>query len=253
MMCDNDLWHKLENFHIGLADARLSFVKRLARENGWVPAYAEQVVLEYKKFIYLIATGNAEMTPSDEVDQAWHLHMTYTQSYWRDLCHGVLGFKLHHNPTKGGHAEGDRFRASYQRTLNAYEQTFSEKPPVHIWPSVQDRFYNAECFVRVNRANVWIIKKPRVSANLVFLSALAPLSMMACTPIFADKDIWFWLKFAIGIWGIYILAKVLSKWLGTGRGNGGGCGGFGGCGGVGSDNCDSSGGSGCSGCGGCGG
>ena len=32
--------------------------------------------------------------PSDEVDQAWHLHLVYTRSYWGEFCPNVLGKPL---------------------------------------------------------------------------------------------------------------------------------------------------------------
>jgi hypothetical protein len=31
------------------------------------------------------------VTPSEQVDQVWHLHLTYTRSYWDEFCPNVLG------------------------------------------------------------------------------------------------------------------------------------------------------------------
>ena len=36
---------------------------------------------EYKKFITLAYFSNKMITPSEEVDQVWHMHMTYTKHY----------------------------------------------------------------------------------------------------------------------------------------------------------------------------
>ena len=101
-----DLWRRLEAFQLDDASASLTFTRRLARENDWEPAYARRVVDEYKRFVFLAMTAGHEVTPSDEVDQAWHLHLTYTRSYWGGLCGEVLGRPLHHGPTKGGADEG---------------------------------------------------------------------------------------------------------------------------------------------------
>ena len=77
-------------------------------QSGW-PArmvgpskYTDRVIEEYRKFLYLLASAGHPVTPSDQVDQAWHLHLTYTRSYWEDLCEKTIGKPLHHGPTKGG-------------------------------------------------------------------------------------------------------------------------------------------------------
>lgn len=80
------------------------------------------------------------MTPSRDVDEAWHLHLIYTRSYWDDLCGKVLRRPLHHNPTSGGAANARRFREAYEATLAAYEHEFRAKPPADIWPDADTRF-----------------------------------------------------------------------------------------------------------------
>jgi len=100
--------------------ASLSFTARLARENGWNAGHAARVVREYRRFLLLAATGSNPVTPSDAVDQAWHLHLTYTRSYWDALCGDILGKPLHHGPTAGGSAEGLRYRDQYRATLARY-------------------------------------------------------------------------------------------------------------------------------------
>ncbi len=101
-MPDTDLWHRIAAHSIGPDDAALTFAARLARENRWSLAHAEAVIGEYKRFCYLAMTAGHEVTPSDAVDQAWHLHLTYTRDYWQTFCPEVLGGDLHHGPTKGG-------------------------------------------------------------------------------------------------------------------------------------------------------
>lgn len=122
MRCSMDsnclaLYQHLRDFHFGPLDARLTFCARLARENGWTENYAQRVVEEYRKFLVLAATGTVPVTPSDEVDQAWHLHLAYTESYWNDLCRDVLGKPLHHGPTRGGARQNTKFRELYDKTL----------------------------------------------------------------------------------------------------------------------------------------
>lgn len=87
--CD-DLWRRIAAYHIGPADAWLTFAARLARENHWSLAEAELVIEGYRRFCYLAVTAGHEVTPSDAVDQAWHLHITYSpttgRSYARWSC-----------------------------------------------------------------------------------------------------------------------------------------------------------------------
>lgn len=158
-----DLLTRIENLTLDQPGASLPFSARLARENGWSADFAERVVAEYRRFVFLAAAAGHPVTPSDEVDQAWHLHLVYTRSYWDHLCGEVLGFPLHHGPTVGGAAEGAKFTDWYQRTLDSYQRLFGTEPPVDIWPAPRRRFANAERFRRVNTAEQWVLPKPALA------------------------------------------------------------------------------------------
>lgn len=227
------LWDKIAALSIGPQDAALSFGDRLARENGWSRNYTDDVTAEYRRFLYLVAIGDGELTPSDQVDQAWHLHLSYTKSYWHQLCREILGFELHHGPTRGGKAEQARYRQQYAHTLAFYEEVFGEPPPPAIWPSVEARFKNLGTFVRIDTARTWLIKKPKFSMATLALIVLSPLVLMACSDVFEDTDIWFWLKVAFGIYIVYKIAQWFDSGRGGGRGSGGGSGCGSACGGCG--------------------
>jgi hypothetical protein len=137
---DHPLRVALLDYTIGPDDAALSFPERLARENGWSAAEAERVIVEYKRFCFLAVTAGHEVTPSDAVDQAWHLHLTYSRDYWERFCPDILGRPLHHGPTAGGAGEGHRFFEQYARTLHSYERIFGESPPDDLWPDARRRF-----------------------------------------------------------------------------------------------------------------
>lgn len=125
----SELWQRLAAYDIGPTHASLTFTQRLARENRWTHAFSERVIREYKHFCYLAVTAGMEVTPSDAVDQAWHLHLTYTRDYWERFCPEVLGMPLHHGPTQGGAGERDRFFVQYAATLKAYEDVFRQPRP----------------------------------------------------------------------------------------------------------------------------
>lgn len=235
-MKKQDLYQKIMQFEIDSDQNALPFAKRLARENAWSDAFAEEVIIEYKRFIYLTVVCDKEVTPSDEIDQVWHLHLTYTRSYWSALCKGILGHELHHLPTKGGKQEQARFKQQYAETLEAYQQEFQTNAPEKIWPPVKARFLNADGFVRINKHKVFIFNKPGKWLRNSFLLLFIPLFIAACVHESGDGDLFFWLKMGIGIIGGLYILKKLNDWLGGGKGGGGSgcgaaCGGCSGCGG----------------------
>ena len=134
------LIEKIERFELDEPDVSLPFTSRLAREQGWTHAYAGRVIFEYKRFMALAVLAGHPVSPSEDVDQAWHLHLVYTKSYWQDLCRDVLEKEIHHSPTVGGAAEGAKFEDWYARTLSSYRRIFNSDPPLAIWPAPEDRF-----------------------------------------------------------------------------------------------------------------
>lgn len=75
------LWNKIRTFELDDPTISLTFTNRLARENGWILEYALRTVDEYKKFMFLLCLADHPLTPSDQIDQVWRLHLLYTQSY----------------------------------------------------------------------------------------------------------------------------------------------------------------------------
>lgn len=231
---DDELWQKLSELQLDDSNTTLPFSKRLARENRWSSKFTGKVVEEYKKFIYLVATVDTELTPSDQVDQAWHLHLVYTCSYWHKLCESILGFELHHLPTKGGMTEQTRFMDQYKETLRQYQLAFGHEPDPEIWPSVEERFNNIEGFIRINNEKSWIVPKPSLTTLRLIAVCSVPLYVASCAESADVSDMWFWLKVAIGGYVLYRFFKWLGEGGGkggSGGGTGGGCGGCGGCGG----------------------
>ncbi len=93
------LWKKIKEFEIDEPSSALTFTERLARENGWTIEFTLRAIEEYKKFMFLICIAEHPLTPSDQIDQVWHLHLLYTQSYWNDFCKNTLNKTIHHGPT----------------------------------------------------------------------------------------------------------------------------------------------------------
>lgn len=250
-----DLWRRIESFEIDDGVPTLTFAARLARENGWTPEFARRVVTEYKRFVYLAMVAGHRVTPSEHVDQAWHLHLTYTDSYWKRLCTHVLPRALEHTPTRGGEMEDDKFEDWYARTLESYEREFGGTPPRDIWPDAATRFEHDLQWRRVNTADHLVLSR-RTTGGLVVLTgfalcAAAVIGVLESVGTAAGPGRWVGFVGAAGvvvmIVGSFIAGPIAGHGL-LGRGSGsGGCGGFGG-GGCGGGGC---GGGGCG--GGCGG
>jgi len=179
--CDHPVWRRLAHYSIGPDDAPLSFAQRLARENGWTSDYTDRVIEAYKRFAFLAVTGDGEVTPSDAVDQAWHLHLTYTRDYWDRFCPEILGKALHHGPTRGGPGDRARFFEQYAQTLRRHEAVFG-RAPSDIWPSAAQRLLDDPRARRVHPRDAIILSRRAVRRTLLALAtvsaAIAALLLM---------------------------------------------------------------------------
>ncbi|MEM1379453.1 MAG: hypothetical protein AAGH41_02390 [Pseudomonadota bacterium] len=266
-----ELWRRVRDTPIDDAEASFSLTMRLCRENNWSAAFAIRVVAEYRKFCFLAVTQGREVTPSDEVDQAWHLHLLYTRHYWGPWTE-ALGTKLHHGPTKGGPAEGSRYRNNYAETLALYEDVFGYAPPSDLWPPSEERFGRAPHFRRIDTSRVVIVDRgfaimSGIAASIFGAAGVLgfsspglagePLAMAGLDPAIV-RDNWKLFTFVglIALTCMFMAVTSFSRGHTSGRRGGHGSGGFVGTNGDSSDGGSGDGGaSGCGGggCGGCGG
>lgn len=192
-----ELFQRIQNFDLDDIDAKMPFSKRLARDNGWTIQYTQRVIDEYKKFVFLAIVSDHPVTPSDEIDQVWHLHLLYTRSYWDDFCPNILQQNLHHHPTKGGTNERIKFNSFYNKTLANYQLFFSQVPPSDIWKASHIRFGKDVNFVRANTQENWILPKPHfpidfdsLKLNYIvnFLSIFLVSLLSFSLPVFAQRS-----------------------------------------------------------------
>jgi hypothetical protein len=80
------LWERIETFSFDVGPTAYSFWARLASENGWSMSFAARAISEYRRFLYLAVVAGHQVSPSDDVDQVWHLHLLYTESYWNSCA-----------------------------------------------------------------------------------------------------------------------------------------------------------------------
>jgi hypothetical protein len=249
------LYDRLVRFSIDDGEPAQRFEDRLAQEQHWSPDFSRRATAEYRRFLLLAATAAEPVTPSHVIDEAWHLHLTYTRSYWDRLCGNVLGKPLHHDPTRGGPDETTKFRQQYDRTLAAYRTVFGEEPPADVWP----------------RADIQA-QRPTGSRWRVVRTAAAVVAIVACAGCgLVDGGVMWLIVVALLVvgTGMVMFLRQCAHELGprnrrsgssdsaggwTGWFGGGNCGDGGGTSGCGTSNgCGDGGGSGCGGGGGGGG
>lgn len=223
---DEALRAALSHMQIEEPGTRRRFEEVLAERNHWPLPLAERVADEYRGFLYLAATAGFEVTPSEAVDQAWHLHLEWP--HYRDvLCGGILGRPLEHRPGTGEPDDELRYRRQYEETLALYERIFDKAPPPDIWPrpGAFDEEERAAAMRRTGRRNLAV-------AGAVTVAAAAAATL---TPTLVD------LFMAMIVAGMILSLLVMPSLQPRSRRKDGGCGG--GCGGGGGG--DSDGGSGC--------
>lgn len=210
-LTDDPLWSRLQAFEFDIAGDSLTFTRRLARENDWPQTFARRVVEEYRRFIYLTQRAGHPVTPSDEVDLAWHLHLVYTRSYWDELCAQVLERPLHHGPTRGGRAEDAKYHDWYAKTLESYTRLSGSAPPADIWPEPAQRFSRNVRWRRVDTGAHWLISKSRTrkAAMIAAAAALFGGVLVACSDGSDGFGIGGWL--IIGVVGIVGMFSYLAN------------------------------------------
>lgn len=187
------LWQKIERFAFDEPHAAYPFSARLAKETGWSRPFADAVIDEYRRFVFLCCVAGHPVCPSEQVDQVWHLHLTYTRNYWQRLCEEVLGRPLHHEPTQGGPAEYRKHVDMYAATFDSYERLFGTPPPSGIWPPAAIRFHEDIQHRRVNTRRFWIVpKRPwllltrassRRAPRMVWAAGALPLVVAIANPL----------------------------------------------------------------------
>jgi hypothetical protein len=126
-------YEDFKSFQVNSDDLKGSFLFKLANENVWTIEFSELVYHEYLRFIYLCALSEDMLVPSKVIDQVWHLHLSYTNSYWIEMCEGIFDKNIYHVPSDGSECDRRKLFESYQSTLHLYREVFDEEPPSNIW------------------------------------------------------------------------------------------------------------------------
>jgi uncharacterized protein (TIGR04222 family) len=128
------LWSRIENAPLISESGDRQMAARLADEHGWTSSHTTRVIYEYRRFLFLAVGADHVVSPSDPIDQVWHLHLLHTRAY-QAYCRDILGRPLHHQPSNGEPCMKSALRKQYMATIHSYRELFGEDPPGAIWPS----------------------------------------------------------------------------------------------------------------------
>lgn len=155
-LSQQELWERIQKFQLDDPASAYPFSKKLAQQNNWTLSFTNRAIEEYKKFIFLCCVSPAGASPSEIIDEVWHLHLTYTDNYWNQFCKKTLLKDIHHHPSKGGKDEKEKHVNWYSNTLSLYRQQFNTSPPADIWPAnnqpeneIDVAVYDPEFFKRI--------------------------------------------------------------------------------------------------------
>lgn len=205
-------WLRIQAYPLEVLGGALSFLVRLARENGWSTRTAQRAIVEYRRFCYLATGDGSTATPSAMVDQVWHLHLTYSRDYWDRFCPQILGMPLHHDPSAGGREEAERHDQQYVQTLLRYVDVFDEQPPEDLWPAARENFAAARSCRWIDQRHYWLVPRPRLTARLWTLAGLTATSHAGAqdlNPLELNGVEFLWMFAAL-----LLAALILRWWLG---------------------------------------
>lgn len=101
-------------------------VKKLRLEKKWSPDKAREAVRKYKNFLILkYKYPKKKISPTRDVDEAWHAHILHTYRYMQD-CGEIFGAYLHHQPASTAKRDLEMCATSYLATAELYYKEFKE-------------------------------------------------------------------------------------------------------------------------------
>jgi hypothetical protein len=166
---DSLLWSNILAFDFDKPLSEYSFSTRLASENYWSTAFTEKAILEYKKFMYLAAISDLMVSPSEIIDNVWHQHLIFSQSY-QEFCN-LLEKNIQHVPSTHRKEENLKFKKARERTKQLYVEHFKEQP-IDIW--AYSTMYDS---LRLKKASVKI-RSFLVAGLLVFFLLITPFVIL---------------------------------------------------------------------------
>lgn len=201
---NRELWDKILQFDLDSPPGEYSFSLRLANENYWTKNFTEEAIMEYRKFMYLAATSDFMVSPSEIIDIVWHQHLIFTQSY-QSFC-GLLGKQVQHIPSTHNREEFEKFKQAKERTKKLYLASFGEQP-TSIWE------YSG-MYESLNLKKSRFKIRTFIIAGILAFMVLSIPSYFLLRPVYASIDN---PSFLIGFTGLAAVTFIALEYLNSSR------------------------------------
>lgn len=124
------LWQTVENYKLPFGEEYVQYKLK------WQRAYCNLALSEYRRFAFLALISDSEITPSEAIDEVWHLHILHTQDY--SQFGAACQHFLHHWP--GMPTNRPQFNKQYEMTREMYRVVFGYDAPQAFWPLQKTSF-----------------------------------------------------------------------------------------------------------------
>ena len=120
MVSHSDVLHLAKN----LSNSYPLIVDKISKATGVAHESAGTLLNETIKYLFLVGHSRSRLTPSIQVDLAWHEFILFTKVY-EEFCMHHFGHFIHHHP-----GESDRNnQMQFVRTLEYYKEYFGTPDP----------------------------------------------------------------------------------------------------------------------------
>src|ERR1700733_6211525 len=105
----------------------------LVQRRGMKPGYVEEMALEYRRFMSIVAQNpGREFAISEQADTMWHTHILFSQDYV-NMSEALCGAYMHHFPLLN-EADREALLPNYRLgTMVEYERLYGIPNPTW-WP-----------------------------------------------------------------------------------------------------------------------
>ena len=137
---------------------------------------ANKWLLEYRKFLVLVYFSNGDVYPSEQVDQVWRLHASYTQHY-RLTYQTFLERDFKYFDPNGYYHDTSNKGVFYSNSLSLYKAIFLIDTPGEVWETPENRFApkNIE-FMNINLYRLAVLYSLKVvSPNFLYPGGAPPV------------------------------------------------------------------------------
>lgn len=130
-MTDNQKISSLEEAKAYIYSINFSqIIDKMIKKDKWKRSEAETLCQYYRNFLYLTKKYNqedAQLPPSDEIDEFWHNHILDTEKYIKD-CNAIFGRYLQHYPYFGIDDKSNMqdLQKAFDNMQRLYKQEFGD-------------------------------------------------------------------------------------------------------------------------------